>query len=151
MSSWPLVRVMVPVVAKSIASAPGLALAASTAARSEPAPLSARLRTVKVLGTVRSSRGSTLRRVGRFRAGDTKRERADRSQDDRRMAETPWEAWSAIQWRDIAAGAQTERRSGAGPVRGLLAGKDPTGRFSCRSQDTAGGVRNAPSYLLPVS
>jgi hypothetical protein len=28
-------------------------------------------------------------------------------------------------------GAQTERRGGAGPVGGLLGGKDPTGRFSC--------------------
>jgi len=27
------------------------------------------------------------------------------------------------------AGAQTERRGGAGPVRGLLGGKDLTGRF----------------------
>jgi hypothetical protein len=27
------------------------------------------------------------------------------------------------------AGAQTERRGGAGPVGGLLGGKDPTGRF----------------------
>ena len=27
------------------------------------------------------------------------------------------------------AGAQTERRGGAGPVRGLLGGKDPTGRL----------------------
>jgi hypothetical protein len=26
-------------------------------------------------------------------------------------------------------GAQTERRGGAGPVRGLLGGKDLTGRF----------------------
>src|SRR5262249_52436673 len=34
-----------------------------------------------------------------------------------------------IQWRDIVPGAQTERRGGAGPVRGLLGGKDPTGRF----------------------
>jgi hypothetical protein len=33
---------------------------------------------------------------------------------------------------DNAAGAQTERRGGAGPVGGLLGGKDPTGRF--RSQ-----------------
>ena len=31
---------------------------------------------------------------------------------------------------NIAAGAQTERRGGAGPVRGLLGGKDLTGRFS---------------------
>ena len=30
---------------------------------------------------------------------------------------------------DNAAGAQTERRGGAGPVRGLLGGKGPTGRF----------------------
>jgi hypothetical protein len=27
-------------------------------------------------------------------------------------------------------GAQTKRRGGAGPVGGLLGGKDPTGRFS---------------------
>ena len=31
-------------------------------------------------------------------------------------------------------GAQTERRGGAGPVRGLLGGKDPTGRFFRGSQ-----------------
>src|SRR5438093_3134912 len=31
---------------------------------------------------------------------------------------------------DNASGAQTERRGGAGPMRGLLGGKDPTGRFS---------------------
>jgi hypothetical protein len=31
--------------------------------------------------------------------------------------------------KDIAAGAQTERRGGAGQVRGLLGGKDLTGRF----------------------
>ncbi len=30
---------------------------------------------------------------------------------------------SAIQWRDTDPGAQTERRGGAGPVRGLLGGK----------------------------
>src|SRR5262249_4405937 len=33
---------------------------------------------------------------------------------------------------DNAAGAQTERRGGAGPVGGLLGGKDLTGRFSVR-------------------
>jgi hypothetical protein len=32
--------------------------------------------------------------------------------------------------KDIVPGAQTERRGGAGPVGGLLGGKDPTGRFS---------------------
>src|SRR5438034_656480 len=45
------------------------------------------------------------------------------------MIESPFPGWSAIQWRDIVAGAQTERRGGAGPVRGLLGGKDLTGRF----------------------
>jgi hypothetical protein len=30
---------------------------------------------------------------------------------------------------DSAVGAQTERRGGAGPVRGLLGGKDLTGRY----------------------
>jgi hypothetical protein len=34
-------------------------------------------------------------------------------------------------------GAQTERRGGAGPVRGLLGGKDLTGRlFKVRDQQT---------------
>src|SRR5436309_7130203 len=109
-------------------------LASAMAARSEPRPLSARLRTVKVLGTVRSASDSRLNRtakarlrsrVGRpFSVPDgTRRERADRSQDDRRIAKTPWEDWSAIKWRDIVPGAQTERRGGAGLVRGLLGGK----------------------------
>ena len=31
-----------------------------------------------------------------------------------------------------ALSAQTERRGGAGPVGGLLGGKDPTGRFASR-------------------
>ena len=41
----------------------GRSLASAMAPRSEPTPLSARLRTVKVLGTVRSSSGKTLNRV----------------------------------------------------------------------------------------
>src|SRR5947209_14519009 len=44
------------------------------------------------------------------------------------MVRSPFAGWSAIQWRDIIPGAQTERRGGAGPVRGLLGGKDSTGR-----------------------
>src|SRR5262245_17790950 len=65
-------------------------------------------------------------RVGRwpFSVPD-ERERADRSQDDRRIAKTPREDWSAIRWRDIDPGAQTERRGGAGPAGGLLGGKAP--------------------------
>jgi hypothetical protein len=33
---------------------------------------------------------------------------------------------------DNACGAQTERRGGAGPMEGLLGGKDPTDRFVVR-------------------
>src|SRR4029453_18460451 len=36
-----------------------------------------------------------------------------------------------------APGAQTERRGGAGPVRGLLGGKDPTGRLVSLTQFTS--------------
>src|SRR5262249_41707037 len=118
--------------AKRIRSAPGLALASAMACRSEPGPLSARFWTVKVLGTVRCSSLSRLNwadvarlrsRVGRRFSSlpfGMKRERADRGQGDIRMGETPCEDWSAIQWRDIVPGAQTERRGGAGPVGGLL-------------------------------
>jgi hypothetical protein len=35
---------------------------------------------------------------------------------------------------DNASGAQTERRGDAGPVQGLLGGKDRTGRFYSRGQ-----------------
>ena len=119
MPNSPLVRATVPRSpwAKVMTSAPGLALAAVIAARSEPGPLSARLPTVKVLRTMRSSSCATLNRVGRNRFGSrvgrcpcsvpdgTKKERPDRSQDDKRMAKTPWEDWSAIEWRDIVPGA----------------------------------------------
>ncbi|MND07267.1 hypothetical protein D3C83_291420 [compost metagenome] len=40
---------------------------------------------------------------------------------------------------NIAASAQTERQGGAGPVRGLLGGKDLTGRFCFSDQES--GVR----------
>ena len=39
-----------------------------------------------------------------------------------------------INGSDTASGAQTERRDGAGSVRGLLGGKDPTGRFCSSHQ-----------------
>jgi hypothetical protein len=44
---------------------------------------------------------------------------------------------SEIQWKDIAASAQTKRRSGAGPVRNFLDGQGLTGRFSFRRQSDA--------------
>src|SRR5262245_38520430 len=37
---------------------------------------------------------------------------------------------SALGWKGIVPGAQTERRGGAGPAGGLLGGKDPAGRFA---------------------
>src|SRR5687767_2868128 len=37
--------------------------------------------------------------------------------------------WSALSWKRLTPGAQTERRGDAGPVRGLLGGKDLTGRL----------------------
>ncbi len=69
-TNCPLVRMIVPVTpeAKLIASGPEFASAARTAPRSEPAPLSARLRTVKVLGKVRPSK--TSRRGTNPRGGD---------------------------------------------------------------------------------
>src|SRR5262249_56698321 len=48
--------------------------------------------------------------------------------------ESPLSGWSALQWKDNASGAQTERRGGAGPVGGLLGGKDPTDRFFVSSR-----------------
>jgi hypothetical protein len=35
-----------------------------------------------------------------------------------------------VTWIRSDAGAQTERRGGAGPKGGLLGGKEPTGRFA---------------------
>src|SRR5262249_32357690 len=52
------------------------------------------------------------------------------------------------------AGAQTGRRGGAGPVGGLLGGKDPTGRFwpcvgqRCVFGDVLGVVARAPDRPL---
>jgi hypothetical protein len=37
--------------------------------------------------------------------------------------------WFAVQWKDIAAGAQTERWGGARPVRSLLGGKTSPATF----------------------
>src|SRR5262249_49165487 len=65
-ASSPLVSVMVPLTAagKGMVSPGG---AAAIWARSEPAPLSLRLVTVRVLGTVRSSSASRRGRTGRDR------------------------------------------------------------------------------------
>src|SRR5436305_1181412 len=89
-----LVRVMVPFnpPANLMTSAPGVVLAAVIAARSEPEPLSARLVTVKVLGTVRSS--STSRR-GRKERGRGSVRREERGCGPRRpRTEPPLRHWS---------------------------------------------------------
>jgi hypothetical protein len=46
-------------------------------------------------------------------------------------------------------GAQTERRGGAGPVKGLLGRKDLTGRFIFEFRNQASGLLH-PSFLLPI-
>lgn len=65
--------------AKLMASGPAWALASRTAWRSDPGPLSFRFLTVKVLGTVRSSRavsrGTKGRRAARARPAGRRRER----------------------------------------------------------------------------
>src|SRR5207247_1331599 len=85
--SWPVLRGMVPVKpeAKATVSAPGLVLAAAMAARSEPAPLSSRLVTLNVLGTVRSSstsRRGTKEGRGVERETGTRRGRQNRVQNN---------------------------------------------------------------------
>jgi hypothetical protein len=44
-------------------------------------------------------------------------------------------------------GAQTERRGGAGPVRGLLGGKDLTGRFYLASSVTPSFTKGSKPHL----
>jgi hypothetical protein len=51
-------------------------------------------------------------------------------------------AWGLRLEEDGPLGAQTGRRGGAGPVGGLLGGKDPTGRFSSESS-----VSNSREYV----
>src|SRR5258708_1988655 len=68
--------------------------------------------------------------------------RSDAVSWNRIECETTWKSplrwWSAIQWRNIAPGAQTERRGGAGPVRGLLGGKGLAGaRPECGAEGVA--------------
>jgi hypothetical protein len=48
------------------------------------------------------------------------------------MVRSPFQVGLRHNEKAIVPGAQTERRGGAGPARGLLGGKDPTGRFSRR-------------------
>ena len=44
--------------------------------------------------------------------------------------------------------AQTERRGGAGPVRGLLGGKDPTGRFLEPRNQSSFRIVPRPRFLV---
>src|SRR5262249_44362313 len=124
-------------VAKSIASAPGLALAAATAARSDPAPLSRRLVTVKALGRLRSSRGSTWSRLARGWWGNRRTgvpERRSFMESNRVRNHMGISFTRLVCVRVGTAPAQganrvpTRRECRAGG--GLLGGKDLTGRFS---------------------
>src|SRR5262245_18593409 len=142
MSSWPEARAMVPANpgAKAMSSAPGRALASRIACRSEPAPLSPRFRTVKVLSTVLSSRASSRgtkrclwcrpRRRPRWRGVPGESDFRDRSKEIGHMVQPSLsEAVCLIMDAATDPGAQTGRRGGARPAGGLLGGKDPTGRF----------------------
>src|SRR5262245_18173560 len=117
--------------AKSITSAPGLVLAAMTASSSESGPLSARFKTLKVLGNVRSSSTSNrsakrvfCRRSRRRLRWCGKPDFGYRSKEIGHMIQPFRKAVCVKGWGNLL-GAQTERRGGAGPVRGLLGGKDP--------------------------
>src|SRR5262245_9803322 len=107
------------------------------AARKDSGPLSLRLLTVKVLGTVRSSstvsrgtkerrgaadrgRWARLARVRSARCPDRERHRADRVGNH--IVGLLSRAGLRYHEMAIAAGAQTERPGGAGPVRALLGG-----------------------------
>src|SRR6516165_3851407 len=61
------------------------------------------------------------------------------------MVGSPFRSWSAIQWRDIVAGAQTERRGGAGPAGACLAVRIPPA--AVRYRRTCGTVGET---VLPI-
>src|SRR5215475_130105 len=63
------------------------------------------------------------------------------------MVVPPFRSRSAIQWWDIAAGAQTGRRGGAGPAGGLLGGKDPAGRVLVSSLLAAAAAAADPRHF----
>src|SRR5262245_52257059 len=64
---------------------------------------------------------------------------------------SPADCWSAIQWKNIAASAQTERRGGAGPVRGLLGGKASPAAFVLIVQPTVTNRRLASAFQTVTS
>jgi hypothetical protein len=87
---------------------------------------------VKVLGRQRSSRASTpsrgFGREGNRRLGATVRTFRDSSKERNHMVVSFADA-VCVRMTTAHPGAQTERRGGAGPVGGLLGGKDPTGHL----------------------
>src|SRR5262245_8492838 len=129
-----VMRLIVPARVKTIVSDPRSWFARSTAARNEPAPLSRRLVTNRVLGTVRSSSASTASRVECWRALDKVAPRSRRSGMEAnlmvyllspgtwRVAAVCGEAVCGTR-EVVAAGAQTGRPGVAGPVRASLGGR----------------------------
>src|SRR5262249_46807990 len=92
--------------------------------------------TVRVLGTSRPSSGSSRGRNGRPAGPGTRRvpgclepRITDRKTEVIHIAKPPGANGLRYNAKVITSGAQTERRGDAGPVRGLLGGKDRTGRF----------------------
>src|SRR5262245_41015097 len=66
------------------------------------------------------------------------------------MVGSPFRSWPAIQWRDIAAGAQTERRGGAGPAGACLAVRTPSAALFCANFVIRGpcGIETDPYHFL---
>src|SRR5262245_44346329 len=140
--------------AKSIASAPGLALASRIAWRSEPMPESARFRTVKVLGKARPSSSS---RRGTKRRRDVRGSRLlDVANQVDNMRGPPR---SAGQWLDIvparrpSAGAVSDRwarSQGEEALYGLPAspGGEPDGVGHAVAVAVEGNDRDGPEGRL---
>src|SRR4051812_44200674 len=116
--------------AKLIVSAPGLALASRIACRSEPAPLSSVLATVKTAGTHRSSSPSSRGRnrggwaAGRGRLRDRRAARG-RSQEETRMGDLHCGSGLRYNGDDITGARRPYARAVFRPVGATLGGWTP--------------------------
>src|SRR6516225_2054481 len=132
--------------AKSITLAPGVALAAATAARRDPGPLSLRFRTVKGLSRLRSSSPSRLRCLAGARRLVLTRRRV-REVESKRIVRLLSEGGPQENKNGHRCGARTERRSVARPVRHPRGGVDAPGPCPTASSVPLFGVRLPPIGL----
>src|SRR5262249_51703673 len=115
--------------------------ASARTARRDPVPLSWVFKTVRVLGSVRSSNSSRCSlQVARHLHGTTLHVRPARVRAGPNFRKSSIESYHMITVSFLKAvcdimvtatypGAQTERRGGAGPVRDLLGGKASSADF----------------------